>query len=81
MPPGPLLAGRPPISGYGRGLFRIGGIEHRGSLLIRPDGVFNWPVTDAAALTQDMLAPVLSAAAVVPFLLLGTGAADRKSVV
>lgn len=76
MPPGPLLTGRPPISGYGRGLFRIGGIEHRGSLLILRDGVFDWPVTDAAALTHDVLAPVLSAAAPVPFLLLGTGAAQ-----
>src|SRR5690606_2260623 len=42
----PLLTGRPPISGYGPGLFRLGGIEHRGSLLILPDGVYSWQVSD-----------------------------------
>ena len=70
----PLLAGRAPIAGYGRGAFRIGGIEHRGSLLILPRGVFGWPAADAATLTEDVLAPVLSDAGQVPFLLLGTGA-------
>ena len=73
-PSEPLLAGRMPIAGYGRGVFRIGGIEHRGSVLILPQGVFDWPVVDASAVTEDALAPVLGEGGSVPFLLLGTGA-------
>ena len=72
----PLLAGRAPIAGYGRGMFRIGGIEHRGSLMILPQGVFDWPVAEAGALTVDAFAPVLRNGAAVPFLLLGTGVAQ-----
>lgn len=72
----PLLPGRPPIAGYGRGVFRIGGIEHRGSVIILPRGVFDWPAADAVALTEDAFAPILSEGAMVPFLLLGTGAAQ-----
>ena len=72
----PLLLGRTPIAAYGRGLFRIGGIEHRGSLMILPRGVFDWPVADAAALTEDALAPILGEAGTAAFLLLGTGAAQ-----
>ncbi len=55
----PLLPGRAPIAGYGRGVFRIGGIEHRGSLMLLPRGVFDWPIADADALTEDALSPVL----------------------
>lgn len=51
--PAPLLSVRPPISGYGRGRFRLGGIEHEGSLLIMPGGVYGWPVAEAADLSAD----------------------------
>jgi uncharacterized protein len=71
-----LLPGRPPIAGYGRGVFRIGGIEHRGSLMLLPHGVFDWPITEADTLTEDALSPALSEAGRVAFLLLGTGAAQ-----
>ena len=71
--PAPLLTGRPPISGYGRGRFRLGGIEHQGSLLILPDGVYPWPVSDAARLSHEDLRPVLSFEPVLDFLILGTG--------
>lgn len=70
----PLLTGRAPISGYGRGGFRIGGIEHRGSVLILPAGVYPWAITDAAALSTDALASVLEQGAPLGFLILGTGA-------
>lgn len=73
----PLLTSRAPMSGYGRGVFRTGGIEHRGSLLILPDGVYAWPVARFADLTAESLAVVLRANAVVSFLLLGTGAAQH----
>ena len=69
----PLLAGRAPI-GYGGGVFRIGGIEHRGSLLILSRGVFAWPVADASAVNEATLAPVLDEGPAAGFLLLGTGA-------
>lgn len=72
----PLLPGRPPIAGYGAGVFRLGGIEHRGSVLIVPRGVFDWPAADAAALSEEAFAPVLGEGAAVGFLLLGTGAAQ-----
>jgi uncharacterized protein len=72
----PLLAGRAPISGYGKGLFRTAGIQHHGSLLILPDGTYPWAVTAAADLTLDSFAPVLALGAPLGFLLLGTGAAQ-----
>lgn len=72
--PEPLLAGRAPIAGYGRGLFRTGGVEHRGSLLILPEGTFPWPVTSGEGLTPDDFAAVLAQGLGLGFLLLGTGA-------
>jgi uncharacterized protein len=72
--PAPLLAGRAPIAGYGRGLFRTGGLQHRGSLLILPEGTFPWPVASMAELTLDSLAPVFALGKAAGFLLLGTGA-------
>jgi uncharacterized protein len=71
--PALLFAGRAPIGGYGKGMFRTGGIQHRGSLLILPEGTFAWPVTSAAALSLDSFAQVLSTPSA-GFLLLGTGA-------
>jgi uncharacterized protein len=74
--PAPLFAGRAPIAGYGRGLFRTGGIEHRGSLLILPEATLPWNVASAAELTPESFAPVLALGSPVHFLLLGTGAAQ-----
>jgi uncharacterized protein len=72
--PAPLLAGRAPIGGYGPGMFRTGGVQHRGSLLILPDGTYPWLVASMAELTLDSLAPVLALGKNAGFLLLGTGA-------
>ena len=72
--PAPLLAGRAPISGYGRGLFRTGGVQHQGSLLILPDGTFAWDVASADGLSVESFAAVLARGASLGFLLLGTGA-------
>jgi uncharacterized protein len=74
--PAPLLTGRAPISGYGRGRFRIGGINHAGSILILPDGVYSWPVTDPASLSADDLRAVLNFQPSPGFLILGTGASQ-----
>lgn len=70
----PILTGRAPISGYGRGGFRIGGKEHRGSILILPEGVYPWSAANAADLSADQLSPVLDQGAPLGFLILGTGA-------
>ncbi|MGB0085479.1 MAG: MTH938/NDUFAF3 family protein [Rhodomicrobiaceae bacterium] len=72
----PLLTGRAAISGYGRGRFRIGGVEHSGSLLILPQGVYPWLVQDASGVSDETLGPVLAEGAPLGFLLLGTGAAQ-----
>ncbi len=69
----PLLTDRTPIDGYGRGVFRLGGIEHRGSLIILPDGVFSWEAWAIDGASAESLAPLLRAAAGLPFVLLGTG--------
>jgi uncharacterized protein len=73
--PALLFAGRAPISGYGKGVFRTGGLQHHGSLLILPEGTYAWPVASAAELNLDSLALVLNAPSP-GFLLLGTGAAQ-----
>jgi uncharacterized protein len=72
--PAPLLAGRAPIGGYGKGVFRTGGVQHRGSLLILPGGAYPWPVASMGEVTAESLAPVLSLGGDAGFLLLGTGA-------
>ena len=71
--PAPLLGGRAPIGGYGRGVFRTGGVQHHGSLLILPGGTFPWPVASMADVNAASLAPVLALGKAAGFLLLGTG--------
>jgi uncharacterized protein len=72
--PAALLAGRAPISGYGKGLFRTGGVQRNGSLLILPEATLPWPPASAEALTLGDFAPVLALGPSVGFVLLGTGA-------
>ena len=72
--PATLLAGRAPISSYGRGLFRTVGVEHRGSLLILPEATLPWDVISAEGLSLDSFAPILRLGPSVGFVLLGTGA-------
>lgn len=71
--PAPLLAGRAPISGYGRGAFRTGGVQHSGSLLILPEATLPWDVASAEELTLASFAPILTLGPSIHFLLLGTG--------
>lgn len=56
-----------PVEGYGPGFFRIGGVVTQGAVLLMPSGVAEWEGFEAAA-------PIVSAAAEVDFLLVGTGA-------
>jgi uncharacterized protein len=64
----------PSIDAYGGGGFRLGETRHEGSLLILDDRARAWPVTEAAGLTPESLAPVLEAGpGVAEMLLLGLG--------
>ena len=64
-----------PIESYGKGGFRFAGMSHRGSLLLLPNGIWAWPVTEAAAITAETLAPVIAQADAIGILLIGTGRA------
>ncbi len=66
-------AGRQVINAYGNGGFLVSGIRHSGSVLVFPDRALAWPVTDAAAITPESLAPVFAAQPPPEILLLGLG--------
>jgi uncharacterized protein len=63
------------IDAHGGGGFRFAGMSHRGSLLCLPDGIWAWPVTAPADLTEASLALVFVRAENLDFFVLGTGAA------
>lgn len=63
------------IDAHGGGGFRFAGMSHRGSLLCLPDGIWAWPVTAPATLSDADLAPVFERAAELDFFVFGTGAA------
>jgi uncharacterized protein len=69
----PHLPEPAPIEAYGNGGFRFGGMSHRGSLLCLPDGIWAWPVTSPAELTEAMLAPVFARAEALDVFLIGAG--------
>ena len=73
--PGPgFLAGQHAVDGYGAGGFSFGGMSHRGSIVMVPDGVHVWSAAGPAGITVESLAPVLSAPrGAIEHLLLGTG--------
>ena len=62
-----------PIDAHGGGGFRFAGMSHRGSLLCLPDGIWAWPVSAPAALTDDCSTLVFARADALDFFILGTG--------
>lgn len=66
--------GLAPIEAYGNGGFRFAGMSHRGSILIAPDGIHGWHVTQAADVDVPSLERILEADVPPELLLLGTGA-------
>jgi uncharacterized protein len=64
--------GRQVIERYTANGFRVGGMIHRGAVLILPDRTLPWAVTNAASVTWESLAPVLEHGGV-QILLLGLG--------
>lgn len=61
------------IDAYGNGGFRFAGMSHRGSLLCLPDGIWAWPVKDAAALTESMFEQVFAQGGRLDVFLIGAG--------
>ncbi|HEX6979391.1 MAG TPA: Mth938-like domain-containing protein [Alphaproteobacteria bacterium] len=61
------------IDAYGAGGFRVSGEVFRGSVIVLPDRVFPWSVTDPAGLSKETLAPVLDFRPPVEILLIGCG--------
>jgi uncharacterized protein len=61
------------IDAYGNGGFRFAQMSHRGSILALPTGMHAWPVTTAAGLTMESLAPVIAVADQLDVLLIGLG--------
>jgi uncharacterized protein len=72
-PAAPHLPIPAPIDSYGEGGFRFGGMSHRGSLLCLPDGIWAWPLTSIAELTEAALAPVFARADALDLFLIGGG--------
>ncbi len=70
----PHLPRQAPIDAHGGGGFRFAGMSHRGSLLCLPDGMWAWPVTRPAEITEATLALVDARLDQLDFFILGTGA-------
>jgi uncharacterized protein len=70
---GPHLPRQALIDAHGGGGFRFAGMSHRGSLLCLPDGIWAWPVTAAAELTEAAFALVFARAEALDFFILGAG--------
>jgi uncharacterized protein len=62
-----------PIEAYGKGGFRFAGMSHRGSLLCLPDGIWPWPIAQAADITEAALTPVFARAETIGLFLIGAG--------
>jgi uncharacterized protein len=73
VPEAPHLPRQALIDAHGGGGFRFASMSHRGSLLCLPDGIWAWPLTAPAALTEEALAQVFSHADELDFFVLGTG--------
>ncbi len=65
--------GRLLVEGYGGGGFELGGIRHRGSILVLQDRVLAWPVNIASEIDGGALQPILKAAGSLEVLLIGSG--------
>ena len=61
------------IETYGEGRFRIAGVIYAGSVLVLPERVEPWPITEAAAVTLASLAPVTQPKPPPEILLVGCG--------
>ncbi|MHA1598015.1 MAG: Mth938-like domain-containing protein [Alphaproteobacteria bacterium] len=68
-----VAPGRSLINAYGDGGFRIAGARRQGSLIVFPERVVAWPVTEVAGISLDSLGAVIEAASGIQILVLGCG--------
>lgn len=66
--------GRPVLTAYGDGGFRISGQRIEGSILLLPDGYETWDIGAISDMTLDSLAPLIAGAGGFEILLVGCGA-------
>lgn len=70
----PLAAGLQLVQAYRPGGFTISGVRHTGSVLVLPERVLPWAVTDPEALDEAAFAPLREVEPVPDILVVGTGA-------
>ena len=68
-----IPADRKYIDHYGDGGFRVGGERYEGSLIVAPEQVWPWAISDIAHLTAESVAAVLAADPPIELLLIGCG--------
>ena len=68
-----IPADRKYIDHYGVGGFRVGGERYEGSLIVAPEQVWPWAISDIAHLTAESVAAVLTADPPIELLLIGCG--------
>ena len=68
-----IPAERQLIQAYGEGHFRVSGVVHKGSVIVRPERTISWPITALVDVTLESLDLVVSAEPKVEILLLGCG--------
>jgi uncharacterized protein len=73
MPDDPHLPQPAAVEAYGKGGFRFGGMSHRGSILCLPSGVWAWPVTGPADISDETLARAFAASGTLELFLIGSG--------
>ena len=61
------------IDSYGNSGFRIGGTFYKGSVLILPEQIVSWDVSDIASITPDSLGAIFDIATTIDLVMFGTG--------
>ncbi len=73
-----IPADRKYIDHYGNGGFRIGGDRYEGSVIVAPEQVWPWAVSEMAQLTADSLAAIVAAEPPIEVLLIGCGGRGER---
>lgn len=68
-----LAPGRMLIEGYGEGGFQVSGERYGGSVIVLPEEVLSWDVSDFAAFGPDSLTELVGRQGEIDVLLLGCG--------
>lgn len=69
----PSRQGALSIQGYTAGGFRVGGTLHQGGVILTPERMATWPITDLGAASVDDFTLVTAQEPKIEVLLLGTG--------